>query len=719
MKLVPSPKQQSRYIARWRLYLWYLFLQDGDETRFIIAEDRIMARKAKNKLHRMEVMRHLHSIIHGTPDTHPFENTNLLELTTTLISTAFQKKTILATLNTKMKTSYQAVITPLNHAEPVISYSSVTHKNEMRVKTNNNVPPFTGRDLLKFFNKKGGTIVYNGRAVIAVKGEDRCSLYFKGEKNERIPIKGADAKIIGAAILADLAKQHLENNDSEEICLVQGYKINGQKDEIAEYYSNSLKNNSSHQDKEILSQKNMLIKSIIAPLNELIEDFQSAGFPIYQRQGQDQVHYMQQIHVIIETIKKELALDKNIEKNAEAYSRRVTQYSHAIRGMYSDIYNPSHYQALPHSNPKLIRRFMNINADILPESLARVHNLLDCIFQERYLIYQSQNPNNHEPLINDNLYEINQYIAEFNQHINNEIITIQLYDDNFHELINGRMKSIPTYFKIARSENKPFVFLTTKAQERQELSDKMNNKSTTRYNYQCLRIESSRDESNDPNSKDMLTPIGHIESGNLAVDLVGASTEILPSFNNSQSSSSAHEYILGSLVRDSNTAEDVGIIIDNILNHISPRIPPSVHDASINRLTLKKLAYTILQGVAFQGSFQLSNIGQILSAGDPMGGVSTSPGSSISKFLRVDINKKGDAVITFITLVRPFATYDCQRSYLHESCAIKTVITVNILDKDPEFRMKQKAEFKEVPELKPEYFFNKAPANKNTPRFER
>lgn len=650
MKHSHRPKLNSPLIAEWRLYLWLRFLETGDDSCFLIPEDKRMARKAKMKIHRMEVIRYLIFILEDA------KKPDLLTRVKTLIRQL--PETIQGSNNppTQTDNAYKTIMKSFEKTQTTTNYCAVTKQNEMRVTSNAKRAPFTGVDLFHWFALEGGIRTYHGREVIAVKTPDRCQLYFK-EGNDRKPIKGIDAKLIGAAILADMTEWHLKMNPHNEIFLVQGYQANGKPDMIAEYYSTDLKNNMNYQDKPLLTREELNIQALVAPLFQLIDDINTRDFVLSQNIPKDSC--IQNINGLIACVRAYY----------QAYPSKVTlehvqQYANAIRGVYGKIFDPTNYDKLPK-----IRRMDP------KEPLSMVHALLDSTAHARYeSIKNVHNPNSsyHRRISAPSIAIIKKCMAEYNKRTINQEVRITLLDEAGKPFIQ-KSQNPPCYIKLSRKDHRNPDFI------------EKDNKG--KPPYLCVGL-----------SKTQSLPGITVESDAFAsvlnLDMEMSITPHLPH-------SPSHTHILGAASRTGNTNDDIDSMAQFIIHEMKRHIKAAGYGPA-NTLTLTKIAYAIL----LNHIIRMPNEPQALLALTTTNNNAIISNESIyPRYVRINIETDGKINITLTSILRPFILYKDDYSSLHESLAIQYVITTNIFDDKPVFQLTEQAELKPAPELKPEYFF--------------
>jgi hypothetical protein len=292
-----------------------------------------------------------------------------------------------------------------------------------------------------------------------------------------------------------------------------------------------------------------------------------------------------------------------------------------------------------------------------------------------------------------NLQKVHKILKVFNDHMKNKAIDIDLRDINQKSM--AEPDSIPEYTFIKTKDGSQFEFLPKRDHNGQILTPVV----SVGGSFQYLGIPSD-------------TASG-VASGNLGKDM-GGYVEIQGNTRN--------KYVAASRIRI-NSKEDVALVADNINKAIAPFIPKL--SKSINMMTMKKIAYTLIQAFFFQGGFQLSSFGNIASDQQTLKYIESrgvevvlninppTGNDEYLSYLHIHVDNDGNAEITITTLARVGVQFPDGKSELKEKMGVQTVLKVNICEKtNPTFTMTQRAEFKEVPDLRPEYFFNEQPKPK-------
>lgn len=654
MKNFPASQTHSQYIARWRLYLWFCFLETGDDSIFIIPEDKKMAKKAKDKINRMEVMAYVESLFPaaGYADEHPTDKSSLYNITDVL----FRKndKTYKPNKPVKDMACYKELMNDVKSGMRVRSYSYVDDSDEIKVKSHENQASFSGADVLSLFNGKAR--IYEGKSVIARNDPSGyCCIYFENKNGKPLPIRGADAKIIGAAILADLATERLKQSTSEEVHLVQGYTWEGMKAGTAEYYSENARKNKKAQDKTL---QEIRINSILSPLYILKADPSVLDF------------LKKKIQTLITLLIQELKLDPDLKNNRLKHAKTAQYYADALQKLLGEsrdhilldsIRIPKHLNRL---QPSAIQFYRMIEPAIANPSS-----------------FKQKDKKTGKPYFHDNINHIKKTIADFNTLSAQKEISIFIMNDDLSE--NTDPKSIPTYFSLKTNNNSPYI-LQEEMDENQRFCFPLKNNGKPSH---LLELAQSWHNIQMPNRP--------VPDGELARDMNEQAIYI----------SRKGESIIHGSKRRGVSAEDVDLIAKKISRRLASELN---NDSRINPETIRKLGYTCMYAHYFQAGMQTGYfpiLGSVI-----FDNSSTTPGSKNKKFISMSVDDNGNACITLTSVSHINESFN--NTYLDESLAIRTELRVNIFDKNPVFTMKQMAELKNVPELRPEYFFNEKP----TPR---
>lgn len=663
----------SEYIARWRLYLWFQFLETGDASHFLIPEDKKMAKKAKDKINRMEVLAYVGTLFRATKYPLKFkDNSRLCDPLDILIRKDDKTYKHKGNINVHELMAYIQLKEDCKAPAQFTHYSYVNNHDVIVVESSSKKHSISGIDVLALFNHKSR--VYNGKHVIAEKDEsDYCCLYFEDKKGKKQPITGAEAKIIGAAIMADLAKEQCQKTAATEVFLVQGYAWDGRKDDIAEYYSNTMKSANNLKDRELVTLHQTMIKEILLPLNTLIDEWHLS--PPFKLDNS----VIQQMLILKDQLLNEMSTDTNLKKHLDKNMAEVAFYAKSIRGAYADINEPKTYIHIKRPSPETqgkgsVMQFSKIINDA----------------RKRNHIYQAIDKETRIPVINSIVQNIKDDTQLFNEYSENRKIKVTLQNDKGEDI--NSINSLPYYLQISSEDGIPISFDPVIDSNLKITPPIVNNG----IMVQRLKISDKFNPVSDANESTK-------PEGCLSQDMEGEFE---------YSSSHANKIIRG-FERRNVSAEDVRLVADAIFRQILEDIPQP--NSNIKLLTIRKVAYLCVQILLHQSGTVLPLISQFALKNYPNQNISVKNESTIDKFMSLSIDKSGNLSfnLTAISKVEgiffPSAESGLKteiKSYINESIAVESKYTVNIYEKDPVFTMKQQAELKDVPELRPEQFFN-------------